>query len=256
MRDGILASLTEKVEKQSPSLGREAVYTKTTRVTRLPKYLTCHFVRFYWKREIQKKAKIMRKVTFPFELDATEFCSDELKSKLIPVRDKIRNLRKDAFDRERASKRARRNHAGNEEPNRAANRAGDSTVGTALAQMEAEQEAATSALLSSAAPDWEKEMSGLVNPEMAKDDGQNVTGLYELLGVVTHQGASADSGHYCAYVKKKGGDGKTWYFFNDDKVSEVTEDKIEGLAGGGESHSALICLYQAVPIAPPVKDDA
>jgi len=55
--------------------------------------------------------------------------------------------------------------------------------------------------------------------------------------------------------KKKGGDGKTWYFFNDDKVSEVPEDKIEQLAGGGESHSALICLYQAVPITPPVKEE-
>jgi len=40
MRDGILASLSEKVIKQSPTLGRDAMYTKTTRVTRLPKYLT------------------------------------------------------------------------------------------------------------------------------------------------------------------------------------------------------------------------
>lgn len=175
----------------------------------------------------------MKKVTFPFELDATEFCHDDLKSKLIPVRDKIRNLRKDAFDRERANKRARRNPPGMEEPNRAANRSNDSTVGGALAQMEAEQEAITKALLTSEAPDWEKEIAGLVDPEMVKDEGQNVTGLYELLGVVTHQGASADSGHYCSYVKKKGGDGKTWYFFNDDKVTEVPEEKIEGLAGGG-----------------------
>ncbi|RPB25939.1 ubiquitin C-terminal hydrolase-like protein [Terfezia boudieri ATCC MYA-4762] len=256
MREGILAGLTEKIEKHSPTLDRGAMYTKTTRVTRLPKYLTCHFVRFYWKREINKKTKIMRKVTFPFELDATEFCSDELKLKLIPVRDKIRNLRKDAFDRERANKRARRNPAGAEDPIRTANRAGNSSVGTALAQMEEEQEAVTRALLSSEAPDWEKEISGLVDPEIVKDDGQNATGLYELLGVVTHQGASSDSGHYCSFVKKKGGDGKTWYFFNDDKVTEVTEVKVEGLAGGGESHSALICLYQAVPITSPVKEDA
>ena len=44
MRDGILTGLTEKIDKQSPSLGRDATYTKTTRVTRLPKYLTvCHW---------------------------------------------------------------------------------------------------------------------------------------------------------------------------------------------------------------------
>jgi len=49
----------------------------------------------------------MRKVTFPFELDATEFCSDELRSKLIPVRDTLRDLHKDASDRERARKRTK-----------------------------------------------------------------------------------------------------------------------------------------------------
>ncbi|KAF8449934.1 hypothetical protein BGX38DRAFT_1185451 [Terfezia claveryi] len=43
MRDGILAGLTEKIEKHSPTLDREATYTKTTRVTRLPKYLTVSF---------------------------------------------------------------------------------------------------------------------------------------------------------------------------------------------------------------------
>jgi len=49
----------------------------------------------------------MRKVTYPFELDATEFCSDELRSKLIPVRDTLRDLHKDAFDREHARKRTK-----------------------------------------------------------------------------------------------------------------------------------------------------
>ena len=40
MKDGILTGLTEKIEKHSPSLGMDAVYAKTSRVTRLPKYLT------------------------------------------------------------------------------------------------------------------------------------------------------------------------------------------------------------------------
>ena len=42
-------------------------------------------------------------------------------------------------------------------------------------------------------------------------------------------------------------DGK-WWWFNDDKVTEVTSDKIDALAGGGESHSALILLYKAIPL--------
>ena len=82
---------------------------------------------------------------------------------------------------------------------------------------------------------------------MAADEGSNKSGLYELRGVITHQGASADSGHYTSYVKKigrmvddpKAPGGKRrdeddrWWWFNDDKVSEVDPEKIETLAGGG-----------------------
>ncbi|KAL2056247.1 hypothetical protein ABVK25_003270 [Lepraria finkii] len=96
-----------------------------------------------------------------------------------------------------------------------------------------------------------KELFALINPELAADEGSNKSGLYELRGVVTHQGASADSGHYTSYVKKqgaldpksgkrKGEDGK-WWWFDDDKVSEVEAEKIEGLSGGG-----LFCSYPSV----------
>ena len=70
--------------------------------------------------------------------------------------------------------------------------------------------------------------------------------------MVTHQGSSADSGHYTAYVKKTAPAGKVedgkWWWFNDDKVQEVESEKIETLAGGGETHSALILLYRAVEL--------
>jgi ubiquitin carboxyl-terminal hydrolase 14 len=99
-----------------------------------------------------------------------------------------------------------------------------------------------------------KELHAMINPDLLKDPGANPSGLYELRGVVTHQGASADSGHYTAYVKKTAvanaeteEDGK-WWWFNDDRVSEINADKIETLAGGGESHSALILLYRAIPL--------
>ena len=39
LRDGILAGLEEDIEKNSPTLGRDAIYRKTSRITRLPKYL-------------------------------------------------------------------------------------------------------------------------------------------------------------------------------------------------------------------------
>jgi len=107
-----------------------------------------------------------------------------------------------------------------------------------------------------------RELLAAVDPKLAADDTANQTGLYELRGVVTHQGASADSGHYTAYVKKSGRktpDGKTekedgkWWWFNDDKVSEVEWERINQLAGGGEFASALILLYRAIDL--PTKED-
>ncbi|KAK4161453.1 putative ubiquitin carboxyl-terminal hydrolase 6 [Cladorrhinum sp. PSN259] len=262
LRDGIVNGLKETIEKNSEVLGRDVTYTKTSKISRLPKYLTVHFVRFFWKRDVQKKAKIMRKVTFPHELDAVEFCTDELKKALIPVRDKVREVRKEEEDIERARKRRKRNLVAEEpvetskkkeekKPTTSAD--GDVEMGEAF-KTDAEFEAEKDASLLAA----KKELNSLIDPTLRQDDGANQSGIYELRGVVTHQGASADSGHYTAYVKKTGDkdpvtgkvgpeDGK-WWWFNDDKVTEVTSDKIDALAGGGESHSALILLYKAIPL--------
>ncbi|KAM4061226.1 ubiquitin carboxyl-terminal hydrolase [Hirsutella rhossiliensis] len=276
LRDGIMAALSEKLEKKSEVLGRDATYTKKSKISRAPKYLTVHFVRFFWKRETQKKAKIMRKVTFPQELDIVEFCSEELKKALIPVRDKVREIRKDEEDIERARKRRKKNHEQNVAdipggaglPSDKAAKAqdkpgtdkktdkssdGDAIMGETFktdAEIDAEKDAQVLAA--------KKELNAMIDPGLRGDDGANQSGMYELRGVVTHQGASADSGHYTAYVKKtapadpktgkKGEEDGKWWWFNDDKVSEVTVDKVEALAGGGESHSALILLYKAIPL--------
>jgi ubiquitin carboxyl-terminal hydrolase 14 len=287
LRDGILAALHEKLNKKSEILDRDADYTKTSKISRAPKYLTVHFVRFFWKRETQKKAKIMRKVTFPHELDIVEFCSDELKKALVPVRDKVREVRKDEEDIERARKRRKRTKqselddipGGSGLPSEkekkekeqkekekkererkevgqaaaAKSSDGDVIMGETFktdSEIDAEKDAALLAA--------KKELNALIDPKLRDDDGANQSGLYELRGVVTHQGGSADSGHYTAYVKKtatldpktgeKGEEDGNWWWFNDDKVSEVTSDKIQTLAGGGESHSALILLYKAIPL--------
>ena len=108
LREGLAAGMQEKIEKNSEVLGRNSMYTKTSRIARLPKYLPVHFMRFDWRKDTSKKAKIMRKVTFPHELDAVEFCSEDLKKLLIPVRDKIREIRKEEEDVERARKRRKR----------------------------------------------------------------------------------------------------------------------------------------------------
>lgn len=284
LRDGIMAALTEEIEKHSPTLGRDAIYTKTSKITRLPQYLTVHFVRFNWKKDINKKAKIMRKVTFPDELDVVEFCTDELRSRLIPVRDKIRDIRKDEQDIERARKRQKlahkqeqdrkhdeankveaapiaklREQSEKKESKDKAPEGGDLDVYKTDAEYEAER--------AQSIKQAKMELFSVIDPKLAADEGANKSGLYELTGVITHQGASADSGHYTSFVKKPGKivddpkapggkrkevDGK-WWWFNDDKVSEVDPERIMTLSGGGESASALILLYRAIDL--PTKDE-
>jgi ubiquitin carboxyl-terminal hydrolase 14 len=281
LRDGLAAGLKSEIEKRSESLNGNAIYTKTSKISRLPKYLTIHLVRFFWKREAEKKAKIMRKVTFPPELDLVEFCTDDLKKLLIPVRDKVRDIRKDEQDIDRARKRQKLAHKQEEDRKADAAKAEAAPIAKArdakekkeaeisgrkeeessevvVYKTDAEYEAERQIALKAA----KKELFELIDPTLAADDGANKSGVYELRGVVTHQGGSADSGHYTSFVKKaartiddpkapggkrKEEDGK-WWWFNDDKVSEVEPEKIETLAGGGESASALILLYRALDL--------
>ena len=280
--DGIKLGLTEEIEKRSATLERDAIYTKTSRISRLPKYLTVHFVRFFWKKDINKKAKILKKVTFPEELDVVDYCTDDLRKRLIPVRDKIRDVRKDEQDMERARKRQKIAHKQeqdrkhDEEQRKEAapiaklkekkegkekkeTEGGDLDVYKTDKEYEEEKEASLKAA--------KKALLEVIDPELGADDAANKSGLYELRGVITHQGASADSGHYTSYVKKEGKlvddpkapggkrreeDGK-WWWFNDDKVSEVDAERIQTLSGGGETHSALILLYRAIPL--PTKEE-
>jgi ubiquitin carboxyl-terminal hydrolase 14 len=264
LQDGILSGLEEHIEKNSPLLGTNSLYKKRSRIARLPKYLTVHFVRFFWKRETQKKAKIMRKVTFPAELDVVEFCTDDLRKQLIPIRDKVREIRKEEVDVERAQKRQRiavereerqkketdlgesvepmqKKKAAEESKAKSKDKDGDSQMEETF-KTDAEYEAEKAESIRVA----KKELQELVKQQGSGDSGTNQSGLYELRAVITHQGASADSGHYTAYVKKQNKDNTQtgskrreeddkWWWFNDDTVTEVEAQKIETLSGGGTS---------------------
>lgn len=267
LRDGLSAGLKEQIEKRSEKLERDTTYLKTSKISRLPLYLPVHLIRFDWRRTTNVKAKIMRKVTFPLELDAIEFCTEELRKSLIPIRDKIREIRKEEEDVRRTRMRQKRlkedqeSEAGKEAKQKEKKSGSEKSKGNQnksskieepeappKTDAEIEEEHAASIL------NAKKEIISLVNPKLAADAGLNQTGLYELWGVITHQGASADSGHYTAFVKKQGRkdpatgkgeeeDGK-WWWFNDEKVSEVGSEKIETLSGGGKNLDFLSKSYQ------------
>ncbi|KAG5726473.1 Ubiquitin carboxyl-terminal hydrolase 6, partial [Termitomyces sp. T112] len=107
MLTGIMNSLDQKVEKRSPSLGRDAVYSQKSRLTRLPGYLVIHMVRFAWRQDIQKKAKIMRKVKFPLEFDALDLATDDLREKLLPASRKLKEIEKERMERRKVRKRTK-----------------------------------------------------------------------------------------------------------------------------------------------------
>lgn len=160
-------------------------------------------VRFYYKADVQQKAKILRKVTFPATLDAHEFCSPELQRALAAPR----AAAQEAADRAAlAGKAAAADGLSAEE---------------ARAREDAEPAVAASGPSASAAP---------------------LTGRYELCGVLTHKGRSADSGHYVAWVKQDDG---SWVLFDDDRVEVRKEEDVLALAGGGDWHMAYLLLYRA-----------
>ncbi|KAL8136997.1 hypothetical protein V2J09_002998 [Rumex salicifolius] len=207
LHEGLKHGLKSELEKNSPALGRSAVYIKESRINGLPRYLTVQFVRFFWKRESNQKAKILRKVDYPLELDVYDLCSDDLKNQLNTPRQLLRD----------------------EEGKKLGLKSKSSEPNVSDVKM-SEAEGSSSGAGQSSAPTSQEEKQ--LRP----------TGVYDLVAVLTHKGRSADSGHYVAWVKQeKGG----WVEYDDDNPIPQREEDILKLSGGGDWHMAYICLYKA-----------
>uniref|UniRef100_A0A2C9W2G8 Ubiquitin carboxyl-terminal hydrolase n=1 Tax=Manihot esculenta TaxID=3983 RepID=A0A2C9W2G8_MANES len=210
---GIELGLKSELEKASPSLGRSAVYLKESRINALPRYLTVQFVRFFWKRESNQKAKILRKVDYPLELDIYDFCSDDLRKKLEAPRQILRDEegKKLGLKANEKNSGSKDNDVKMTDAEGSSNRRGESSNATS-------------------------EESG------SSDKESQLTGIYDLVAVLTHKGRSADSGHYVAWVKQENG---KWIEYDDDNPIPQREEDITKLSGGGDWHMAYICMYKA-----------
>lgn len=209
LHEGLKHGLKSELEKASPSLGRSAIYVKESRINGLPRYLTIQFVRFFWKRESNQKAKILRKVDYPLELDVYDLCSDDLRKKLEAPRQILRD--------EEGKKLGLKNSASKDNDVKMAdaegssNRSGESSLATS-------------------------------DEGVPTDKETHLTGIYDLVAVLTHKGRSADSGHYVGWVKQESG---KWIEFDDDNPIPQREEDITKLSGGGDWHMAYICMYKA-----------
>ncbi|KAJ3089887.1 Ubiquitin carboxyl-terminal hydrolase 14 [Quaeritorhiza haematococci] len=238
----IMAGLTQPIEKNSPSLNRSAEYTKTSRVSRLPHYLTVNFVRFQWKPEQQVKAKILKKVKFPLELDAVQFCTPELQEKLLPARNKFKEIE----DAKAAAKKLKRKQPDSEKKDETTIMEVDASTPAASTSEEAKpMEDVTATEKGKGKRPLKEVYKELgVDEGLAADVGANVSGLYDLVAVLTHVGRAADSGHYIAWVKNPESEDE-WWKYDDDKVSPVKTEEISKLEGGGDWHTAYILLYKS-----------
>ncbi|CAB4254526.1 similar to Saccharomyces cerevisiae YFR010W UBP6 Ubiquitin-specific protease situated in the base subcomplex of the 26S proteasome, releases free ubiquitin from branched polyubiquitin chains [Maudiozyma barnettii] len=232
LKAGLIDSLNEKIEKRSETTGVNSVYTVHKEIIRLPKLLMVQYVRFFWKRSTGKKSKILRKVVFPFQMDVTDMLESTYQKEKIEVREKLREVEKEKTEKERELKK-RKLSGNNSEDNVASD-----VVMTPREEFETKK-----ALEESQTEFWKDEYKKKFPDNLTQ--GENPSSVYNLIGIITHQGANSESGHYQAFMKDEKDD-NIWYKFNDDKVSIIEKEKIEMLAGGGESDSALILLYEGL----------
>ncbi|KAG2187322.1 hypothetical protein INT44_005008 [Umbelopsis vinacea] len=62
-----------------------------------------------------------------------------------------------------------------------------------------------------------------IRPHMTEGQEKNVPGIYKLLAVIVHSGATTHSGHYVAYIKSSNG---LWYCMNDTSVQQVSTQTV------------------------------
>lgn len=230
--DGLQNSLKEFLTKKSSITEQDSKFKYEGKITKLPEFLTVQFVRFFWKKETSVKSKILRKVAFPFELDVSTLLEETYQKQKVENRDALRNLLK---EEENALNEFKTKNNISKVPSSI-----EKDEYMKLTTKEKEQK-------------WKEEYEEQLaiwdskkNDVLAKaEKNENPTSVYDLQAVIAHQGANSESGHYQAFVKDPN-DENNWLKYNDDKITKVSKEKIEALAGGGEGDTALILIYKGL----------
>jgi len=225
IHQGVTLSLKDHIEKNSPVLGRNAQYEKTSALSSLPPYLVVQFARFgykgasEWAGTAASKVKLTKKISFSKTFDIFDCSSDELKKVLSVGRLKKKEQEDALLEKERAA------------------RASSSTAKPATEDVE---------------------MKSTEDVEMKPAAKEMDTGYYELIAIVSHKGRTADGGHYVSWVRHKKADGKqekddTWCLFDDDTVSMFNWKDMVGInvdlqGGKADTQIAYINIYKKVTV--------
>jgi len=236
---GLKSGLTEELEL------RGRLYERSSTLLTLPRYLIVQMMRFGWRKDSNKKTKILRKVDFPMRLDVFDLCHPSLKKQLSCARNLIKEEQDAKLGLTSLNKKAKTD-------------AGQTAGSTPAAAAAASSAAPAAAAASSSPAPMDVDASAASNPWSGSAScaaagsgatGPNTlmvptSGSYELFALVTHKGRTSDSGHYMSYTKAAGS--ADWLKFDDDVVTRVTEDDIKVLHGGGDRDMAYLLFYRRV----------
>ena len=233
MFQGMHKALKGQIEKNAPSLNRNAVWNRTQKINQLPKILCVQYMRFYWKKReptqmdpsTGTKCKMLRPVAFQHTIDMYEFCTEKLKA--------ILKVSRDAEEAEIAKG---KDDNGKPESDKKDESKKDSD-GDAVMKDESDEanELAKALAMSQGDKDAVLGSPGINLPA-------NFQGEYELFALVSHKGRSADSGHYIGWVRQ---DGDNWICFDDDQVDECKTSDVLLLKGGGDRDMGYLLFYRA-----------
>eukprot|EP00591_Stephanopyxis_turris_P004323 CAMPEP_0195519598 /NCGR_PEP_ID=MMETSP0794_2-20130614/15121_1 /TAXON_ID=515487 /ORGANISM="Stephanopyxis turris, Strain CCMP 815" /LENGTH=589 /DNA_ID=CAMNT_0040648781 /DNA_START=60 /DNA_END=1829 /DNA_ORIENTATION=+ len=252
IQEGINLSLGGKIEKRSEVLGRDAVWTRTQRIARLPPIITVQFGRFYWKQTPDSmdhtgvKCKVMKPVTFQSTLDMYEFCTEKVQSVL-----RVHRAKALADDEERINKKMKGSDDGD-----AMDVSTDAAPAATSETNDEDEDAALQAALAMSMETDNVSTEPQKQPPVGPGLPDSFQGIYELFAVVTHKGRNADGGHYMGWVKAEhqGENAKIadtdevnddWFVFDDDEVSPCKTEDVLKLKGGGDWHMSYLNFYRA-----------
>lgn len=235
---GVALSLKEHIEKNSPTLGRNAQYEKASAIASLPEYLIVQFARFgfkganEWAGTEASKVKLIRNIKFSSTLDLFDCVTDELKKECSTARLKSK-------EQEDKKAEADRKRMLDEEKSKMEKGASSSSAPAADVEMKDE--------------DVEMKPASAVGVEYMP------TGYYDLVGMISHKGRTADGGHYVGWtLHKKAGSEKEikddqWLCYDDEDVmmwnwKDITGVSMDLMGGRADTQIAYINIYKRVTV--------
>merc|ERR1740117_36874 len=248
---GIMKGLEGSLEKNSLTLGVPANFMRSSRISKLPRYLCIAFNRFDSKTIKQTGPgdadkvvglKIMKPVTFPFVLDVYQMCSTGLKAQLDVHRRKLEDIKEAEMAARQVSGTLLEQRACDLSPG-----AKEAALADLKRQKLEERGAGGEAMELDAEPAAAEamEVDG-ASGEAMEVDGAELPPLayYDLCGVVTHKGRALSSGHYQGFVKNSKQKEEQWLQYDDDEIIPLKPEDIMKLHGGGDWDTAYLCIYK------------